>query len=115
MSDSTKYVPRRTVRDFKKSQEVVISPTHIEHHDISVTEPLEIKPVISAVREYARKTHSIGALQGAHAMQALIDEIKALGPHSNEICDLLQKGEGKVKELKSYLHKAYKELEIHMY
>lgn len=115
MSDSSKYIPRRTVRDFKASQEVVTIPTQLERHVNFEVQPLEMKPVISAVREYARKTHSIGALQGAHAMQALIDEIKALGPHNEEMCDLLQKGEGKVKELKSYLYKAYKELETHTY
>jgi len=99
-------IQRRIVREFKKrNHNRGKSP---KENQVTNGNSLEIQPVINAVREYGRRTHSIGALQGAHAMQTLIDSIRALGPQPEELQKLLERGDNTVSELRSYLHKAYK-------
>ena len=105
-----KILPRRTILEFRSPsaspKRKRRSDTHF--HDINLS--LEIQPVIKAVENYGRKTHSIGAMQGACAIQNLIDEINALGPHSDEIQKLLKKGSDMAVELRSYTKNAYEEV-----
>jgi len=99
--------PRRTIHEFNKPKEKYPDTQEVvmKQH---ANKPLEMQPVIAAVQEYGRKTHSIGALQGACALQELISEIRALGPQSEELELLLSKGDSSVSELRSYMRKAYK-------
>ena len=111
MNDSgEKAIPRRTVLEFRNSPSNTKkiqgqNKAHVSGRNLS----LEIQCVIKAVESYGRKTHSIGAMQGACAIQNLIDEINALGPHSDDMQKLLRKGTDIAAELKSYMKIVYEE------
>lgn len=62
--------------------------------------PLEMQPVLRATLEYGRRTHALGVLKGAAAMEQLVDRIKALGPPSLELGELVTSAERNVGELK---------------
>lgn len=69
--------------------------------------PIELTPVIDAVREYGRRTHSLGALEGANAIVALLNKIRSIEPTNDELKQVIDEGEKSVNHLKSYLHKVY--------
>lgn len=105
MNDDELPVPRRVVREFSRPKR---KNSNRYNSAPEQGNSLEIQPVIKAVQEYARRTHSIGALQGAHAIETLISNIRALGPQNEEMQKLLEQGDVMATELKSYLHKVYK-------
>lgn len=72
--------------------------------------PIEIDPVVEAVKEYGRKTHSLGAAQGAAAIRDLIGRIKGLGSLPAELESIVKAGEVAADELSSYFKKAYERL-----
>jgi hypothetical protein len=70
---------------------------------------IEMQPVIRAAQEFGRRAHSLGALQGAYAVEELITQIKGLGPTSEELKRVLEAGEKSAEQLRSYLHSVYKD------
>ena len=68
-------------------------------------------PVVQAIKEYGRRTHALGALQGAHAIRLLLDRVRVIGPDisGDTMMELAREGEKMISDLKSYLHKVYED------
>lgn len=95
---------RRGSRTNKKKHVV---PTY-ESVNIDVkNRPIELTPVIEAVQEYGRRTHSLGALEGANAIVKLLNKIRTIEPTNEDLQQVIVEGEKSVVHLKSYLHKVY--------
>ncbi|MFA6608958.1 MAG: hypothetical protein WCT07_03575 [Candidatus Paceibacterota bacterium] len=71
--------------------------------------PIEMTPVIEAVREYARRTHSLGALQGAHALQNLASEIRKVMPSNDTMLSLADMADAEAKILKEFIARVYED------
>jgi len=83
-----------------------------ENHDaLPEPLPLEMTPVVQAIKEYGRRTHALGALQGAHAIRLLLDRVRVIGPDisGDTMMELAREGEKMISDLKSYLHKVYED------
>jgi hypothetical protein len=68
---------------------------------------LEAQPVIRAAQEYAKRAHSLGALQGAYEIQRLVDRINHLGIDDERLREIVTSGERAADQLRSYLSKVY--------
>lgn len=110
------HVPRRQVIDLREPARAPRSGNRTQKRgrtsrqqpqQLPRQNPLEMTPVIEAVQEYGRRTHSIGALQGAHAIQSLVDKIRGLGSGDEDLKKILADAEDSARELRSYLHKVY--------
>ena len=97
---------RRGGRTNKKKHNVVSYESVNVNIDVK-NRPIELTPVIDAVQEYGRRTHSLGALEGANAITALLNKIKSIEPTNSELKQVIVEGEKSVDHLKSYLHKVY--------
>lgn len=108
--------PRRTVLEMPPAQKK--RPRHRKKPEFSISEqpnihidmrnqPIELTPVVDAIKEYGRRTYSLGALQGAFAIEHLLDKIKTLQPVNDELKEIIADAEKNVDHLKSYLHKVY--------
>jgi hypothetical protein len=71
--------------------------------------PLEMRPVIEATLQYGRRTHALGALEGAEALDDVVKRIKMLAPLSDTIIEIIKHAESRVSELKGLLITAYSE------
>lgn len=71
--------------------------------------PIELTPVMQAVKEYARRTHSIGALQGAYALQRLASKIRGITPRSDVLSAIADNADAEASILKEYVKKIYED------
>lgn len=85
---------RKLVIDLKP--DVDHKPTFTEHS-------LEMKPVLEAITRYAQRTHAIGALRGARALELLAAKIDKITPTKESLEKLSQEIRAEAEELKSFI------------
>ncbi len=71
--------------------------------------PIEMTPVLEAVKEYARRTHSLGALQGACALEKLAKQIRSIMPQTSAMSALAQEADAEAKTLKEFVKRVYED------
>lgn len=94
------YVPRtrKLVIDLKpepKQQDNKISA--------STEYSLEMKPVLEAVTRYAQRTHAIGALRGARALELLAVKLDKLTPTKESLEKLSKEIKAEAETLRSFI------------
>ena len=107
--DRSPYKPKKLVTyDVVRPKPAPYGNPRGSHRSKQQPQPqtLEIQPVMDAVREYARRTHSLGALAGARALEVLAEKIRALPP-TPELTVIGADAEASARELKSFLSRAY--------
>lgn len=90
---------RQNARVARPSQEQVTVPHY----------PLEMQPVLRVAMEYGRRTHALGALRGASALRDLADRIRALGPATPALEQIMLDAERNANELHQLLGQVYEE------
>jgi hypothetical protein len=106
--DRSPYKPKKLVAyDVVKPKPAPYpNPRRSHRNKQGSSQALEIQPVMEAVKEYARRTHSLGALAGARALEQLAEKIRALPP-TPELADIGAAAEASANDLKSFLSRAY--------
>ena len=80
-----------------------------DEHPSNASYPLEMQDIIRASREYARRTHALGALRGALAISELTATIRSLGPQTADMIAILEKADNDARTLRSMLNKVYED------
>lgn len=80
-----------------------------DDHPPSASYPIEMQDIIRASREYARRTHALGALRGALAISELTATIRSLGPQTADMIAILEKADNDARTLRSMLNKVYED------
>jgi len=70
-------------------------------------EVIEIQHVIRAVKEYARRTHSLGALQGAKELSSLASSLRELSKTVPAAMSLANDAELRAENLREYAQQVY--------
>ena len=71
--------------------------------------PIEMTPVLEAVKEYARRTHSLGALQGACALEKLAKQIRSVMPQTTTMNALADEADSEARILKEFIKRVYED------
>ena len=110
VSTATVTIPR-PIRRKKKDKTVDLRGRQPEKNVLDTVEPhsLEIQTVLKVVKEYAKRAHSLGALEGAYAIQKLVKKIRTLGPQSAALEALLKEADTSATSLKKHLFEVYEE------
>lgn len=99
---------RRRPRDFGNKKVQHHQQTSAMTHDAKQF-PIEMTPVIEAVKEYARRTHSLGALQGACALEKLAKQIRTIMPQTQTMSTIAEDADAEAKTLKEYVKRVYED------
>lgn len=110
MNDSDDVLrPRRVIVDLPRGRLRERANTKQKANLTGESNPIEMASVIRAAREYAQRTHSIGALQGAYAIECLIERIRSLCLLDEQLKNILADGDHAADELRSYIRSMYKD------
>jgi len=93
----------------KKNFSTVSEKEEVEFILPQANQPIELTPVIDAVKEYGRRTFSLGAWSGANELHSLVDKIKKLDANDDKWKCIIEDAEKSICELRSHMYKTYKD------
>lgn len=85
----------------KKSAPEEVHPPEKDDHEPGVSIPLEMWPVVKTLVGYGRRSHGLGGLRGARALERVVDSLIPHLAQCPELIDVIVEARNEAQEIRA--------------